>query len=197
MKRCRKCAKRHDPKLCQAHNRAGSQCRKPPVKGSTVCRLHGGAAPQTIRKADQRVAREIAVGQLGALLAEMGETPTPHPFDGLVTAYAKADRMVRALELLVGEMPSPLGINRFDEFVVHPLTALYGEWVERYARLQKLALDAGIDERRQQMSEAEARDLFAAFRQAIDATGLTPVQEAAFRDALAAALRNLDPGAAG
>jgi hypothetical protein len=188
--KCKRCHQAHP--RCAAHNRAGKPCGKSPIKGGTVCSLHGGKAPQTIAKADRRVAHEIAVGQLGALLAEMGETPTPHPFEGLVTAYAKADRMVRALELLVGEMPSPLGINRFDEFVVHPLTALYGEWVERYARLQKLALDAGIDERRQQMSEAEARNLFAAFRQAIDATGLTPAQEAAFRDALASALRDLD-----
>ena len=42
-------------KRCTAHSRAGSQCKKPPVLGATVCRMHGGAAPQVIASAQQRL----------------------------------------------------------------------------------------------------------------------------------------------
>lgn len=31
---------------CHAHNRAGKPCRNRPIPGGTVCRMHGGAAPQ-------------------------------------------------------------------------------------------------------------------------------------------------------
>jgi hypothetical protein len=45
------------PRRCQAHNRSkhfgreGQPCRRYPAKGSNVCTMHGGAAPQVIRKA--------------------------------------------------------------------------------------------------------------------------------------------------
>jgi hypothetical protein len=96
--------------------------------------------------------------------------------------------MVAVLGILVSERDSLLGLNRFDEYVVHPLTALYGEWVDRYARVQKLALDAGIDERRTSIAEADTERLFGAVVNALDAAGLTPAQEATFRAALAANL---------
>lgn len=50
-----------DPKdrpRCTAHNRQGRQCGKPPIPGGTVCRMHGGAAPQV---------KEAAMARLRAL----------------------------------------------------------------------------------------------------------------------------------
>ena len=44
---------------CKATSKgSGNRCRQPPYPGATVCRYHGGAAPQVIRKADQRL-REL------------------------------------------------------------------------------------------------------------------------------------------
>lgn len=40
---------------CVAHKKDGSPCRRAPIKGATVCRAHGGAAPQVKRKAQERL----------------------------------------------------------------------------------------------------------------------------------------------
>ena len=43
---------------CSAHSRHnnGAQCKKYAIQGATVCRFHGGAAPQVKLKAAQRLA---------------------------------------------------------------------------------------------------------------------------------------------
>jgi hypothetical protein len=66
------------PRRCQAHNRSkhfgreGQPCRRYAAKGSTVCTMHGGGAPQVKRKAllrqmielDQKAQTEAAVNVL-------------------------------------------------------------------------------------------------------------------------------------
>jgi len=42
--------------VCSAHSKqTGERCKQPAIKGGTVCRFHGGTAPQVQRKADQRI----------------------------------------------------------------------------------------------------------------------------------------------
>jgi HEAT repeat protein len=46
--------------LCSAHSsRTGDPCRLPPILGATVCRNHGGAAPQVRRSAHERLAEMV------------------------------------------------------------------------------------------------------------------------------------------
>ncbi len=52
---------------CSARARStGEQCRQPAIRGGTVCRYHGGAAPQVRRSAKQRLA-ELAEPAVAAL----------------------------------------------------------------------------------------------------------------------------------
>lgn len=39
---------------CVAHRKDGERCKKAAIKGATVCRSHGGAAPQVVRSARER-----------------------------------------------------------------------------------------------------------------------------------------------
>lgn len=74
-KECARCEQVHDPALCSAHSRSGQQCRKPKVPGTTVCRNHGGAAPQTVAKARERLlaAADPAATKLVALVRSKDE----------------------------------------------------------------------------------------------------------------------------
>lgn len=51
---------------CGAKTRSGSPCKKPPLEGSVRCRLHGGASPQVLAKAKERLllAQDDAVSVL-------------------------------------------------------------------------------------------------------------------------------------
>lgn len=57
--------------ICGKRTRAGTPCQKSPIKGGTVCRLHGGAAPQVKRAAKLRLLELVdpAVATLARIMA--------------------------------------------------------------------------------------------------------------------------------
>ena len=62
-----------DPLRCSAHSKqTGAPCKQPPIPGGTVCRYHGGAAPQVKQKAQERLDRLVvpAIGRLEQLMAQ-------------------------------------------------------------------------------------------------------------------------------
>jgi hypothetical protein len=66
-----------EPVKCSARKSNGDPCANSPMKGGTVCRSHGGAAPQVKRKAQQRL--ENSAERMARLLLAMAEDPAvPH-----------------------------------------------------------------------------------------------------------------------
>lgn len=55
---------------CTATNRKGERCRRWPIQGGYVCKMHGGGAPQVIAKAQERLAALVpkAVERLAKLI---------------------------------------------------------------------------------------------------------------------------------
>jgi hypothetical protein len=45
-----------EPTKCKAHTSDGSRCKNPPIRGATVCRMHGGGAPAVKEAARNRLA---------------------------------------------------------------------------------------------------------------------------------------------
>lgn len=72
---------------CRAHNKAGRQCGSPAIKGGSVCRLHGAAAPQVKRKAALRLL-ELVDPAIATLAREMA------------TADRSSDRQAAANSIL-------------------------------------------------------------------------------------------------
>ena len=62
---------------CLARNRFGEPCKNWPIEGATVCRAHGGAAPQVRRKAQERIA--MAQDDAASTLVRfMGDDKVPY-----------------------------------------------------------------------------------------------------------------------
>lgn len=57
--------------VCGKKTRAGTPCQKSPIKGGTVCRLHGGSAPQVKRAAKLRLLELVdpAIATLARIMA--------------------------------------------------------------------------------------------------------------------------------
>ena len=55
---------------CTAHSRNGERCKQPPVPGATVCRFHGGSAPQVRKRAALRL-MELIDPAIATLAREM------------------------------------------------------------------------------------------------------------------------------
>lgn len=79
-----------EPTLCKARRRNGEPCRNPPMLGSSVCRMHGGAAPQVKRRAQQRILE--ASDQAAYRLVQMMQDTKIPPAVQLAAARDLLDR---------------------------------------------------------------------------------------------------------
>lgn len=122
----------------------GERCRNRAHPGASVCVKHGAAAPQVRLSARRRLEEQRVQHEIGRLMAELeAETLTErHPVDVLSDAVARADALAQVLGAVVGRL-DPTSSWETSEQV-----GLYATALERMAKLSKLALDAGIEERR-------------------------------------------------
>lgn len=66
-----------DKVKCKGHTRAGAPCKNNPITGATVCRMHGGSAPQVKKAARQRIL-EAAEDAASVLVRLMTDVTAPH-----------------------------------------------------------------------------------------------------------------------
>jgi hypothetical protein len=80
---------------CSAKGRNGERCRSFPVKGTNVCRMHGGAAGHVKRAAKRRIAREKFTKEATKLATLGGNV---EPLDDPVGEFRLAIGRAKALE---------------------------------------------------------------------------------------------------
>lgn len=184
-----------DDRHCGAKTRAGTPCRRPAGWGTDHaghgrCKLHGGNTPNG-RKHGARLGVEARMRDLVAEYRP--DAADLDPVAGLLEVVASTWAMRRALELLVGELApfgtpayvettegprggvavdyvpaSPSGIYGPDhqgDAKPHVLVSMLGDWTDRHAKACKLAIDAGIDERRVRVAEEQAAMMAAAYHE--------------------------------
>lgn len=157
----------------------GEQCRQRPIKGGTVCRFHGGSAPQTKAAAEQRDLEQKADAEVRKLWVGLDKAaPVKDPVGSL-------ERLAGALEQavdVVGGRVNALGQVAGGQ----GLTQLRGEVVllERLLGQLRQALDAmarlGIAERHVELEQERAQLVTSAFLAALGVVSLLPAD----RDAM-------------
>lgn len=194
-------------------------CRQAPRIGQQVCNAHGGRSPQAIAATEQRAELDRIAGQVAELLDHYDQ-PDEHPLEGLLAVVRRTGAMVRVLEHLVRgldlhpivsvevvgdgynaggdtgerwrtENNALYGADSKGDGKPHVLVEMYRVWTADHAKACKLALDAGVDERRLRLEEAEVDQLFLALTRALQTAGLSVAQQEALNDALAHELRQL------
>lgn len=221
--KCGRLHERQGHVTCSGHRKAqygGGPCMKFPVKGTNVCRTHGAAAPQTKVKAAEKVAIE-KLRRTVAHLASYDPESVVTPVQEMLHLVRESSSNVAFLGQLVRDLPiypSPgewvegadkpyyrqgdpgiygptyhqSGIPT-GEAKPHVLVVMYNEERDRHRANLKAAIDAGIEERRLQLLEADAERLFSGVGEAMRAAELTPAQVEAFKRALADSLRRSEP----
>lgn len=199
------------PKCKATNKKTGEPCGNYPLRGSEVCRYHGGRAPQIRRKAEQRVA--IAEVEKAAL--RLGGSLDVHPIDVLLGAVKEAAANVAAYRMAIeglgielaedGAVPSgSVAIPSRDlwhdrgvvhvEAKLHILVVAYNDERDRLVKYAKLCIDAGVAEKLVQLKQAEGRGLAEVVRAAVEATNPTDAERAAALQAAGAAMRRLGAG---
>lgn len=154
---CADCGQIHQ--LCDKHRKDGQPCGGEPIRGTNTCRMHAGKKVSLIR---QEVAARLAVSELDLDV-------DANPLDELMMEVQRASAAVRWLGEKVNELDDTeitFGLQRRTKGAEK--TRTYGAgvnvWVrmwqderDRLARVCKLALDAGVDERRVRLAETQGR----------------------------------------
>jgi hypothetical protein len=126
-----------DGRRCTARTTAGHPCANNAILGGTVCRKHGGGAPAVKAAAARRVVEARVLSTVEALRLEIGQR---HPIDVLL------DQIERLAALAVLW-------EREEDFERSAKAATDA------GRLAKLALDAGVDERRVRLAESQGAEM--------------------------------------
>lgn len=172
---------------CRAHLTGSGKtipCKNAPIRGGSVCRIHGGSLKKTQMAAQERLALMSAKGEIGQLMREC-DIPEQHPADGLLEVVRVSGAMMRLYATKVGELDEdPVvrevlvegkdgslttkfvsdrlglwGLDKDGEMVNHIYVNQLRVWSERYERACKTALEAGIEERKLRLAE-DTSDLF-------------------------------------
>jgi hypothetical protein len=120
---------------CSATSRSGAQCSLAAIPGGTVCRFHGGSAPQVRAKAAERL--DLAIGLALDRLIErlypptLGSTGVDIETRDLVSLV---DKFIAKHQLLTGQATSRDESHRV-EAVRHQLELRLDSQAERVAQL--------------------------------------------------------------
>jgi hypothetical protein len=206
--------KQPKPEWLWCTNRAGYKTNHPKIGR---CHLHGGktethnqaAAVEVMRRACDRLGVPIENADPGGTLIDLvreaagnvefyrslvGELPIHPGPDRFVAGGADDDGVEieahweRGESGVYGRTYHQSGIPT-GEAKRHILVQMYDDERDRLARYSKEALNAGVEERRVRLQEADAREFFEGIGAAIKAAKLTPEQTEVFRATLIARFR--------
>lgn len=188
---------------CKATARSGEQCRRPSMKGGTVCASHGGKSPQAKAAAARRLAEEKAAKAM-RLFAEPVDIDPARALVELVqwtageVAYWR--EQVRELAetnpeaLTWGTVREKVGGEDYGTTLEAKPNVAYlmlTDAQDRLAKYAAAALKAGVEERRVKLAEDQGALVAQVIRAILDQLDLSPAQAAKVPEVVPTQLRLL------
>lgn len=100
-----------EPHRCTAaSSRTGQPCRNRAIAGATVCRMHGGAAPQVRRAAERRLAEAQAAQAASEVYLRLAGQPPADPVAGIKALAARFHAIESDLFSRIAAEPEQLAI---------------------------------------------------------------------------------------
>lgn len=163
---------------CGAKTRRGTRCKTPAGWGTDhfgfgPCKKHGGLLPSVRQSAREAMAL--------AELRFMGVALDVEPTDALLTCVRTAAGHLAYLTRKVEEVPPGGELQQAPNQngqVLHVWARLQQDAIERLARVCKMALDAGVAERRVRLAERAGQQIAAAIERALEGMDLSNAQRA-------------------
>lgn len=169
----------HATTSCSGTNKeTGLPCKARPIKGGTVCRMHGGSLPRTKAAAQLRLARDAAQQELIVRMKTAGRSERQDAvteLDRLAAEVIVFKDIVRERldELLAGEL-------RYEGKTGEQLraeVALYERALDRCNTVLATNVKLGIAERKAALRKAEVEMLALTIRVILNRLGLTREQK--------------------
>jgi hypothetical protein len=198
---CEKCGKSHlTPKgnpACTGHKspaRGGAACRNAPIRGLTVCRVHGGSSKKVREAAQVNVAIARAERQLNKIAPELDEIEAiKDPVDMLARLAARCEWMVTTLADMVNQLKDQLATtDQFNVQHVKALVILYERALDRAMTAAYRLAQLGFAERQIRLDENTAAALIGAHRRALEATIADKILRARVIEAIVHETRQLE-----
>lgn len=173
------------------------QCNQWAVRGTTVCKVHGGMAPQVRNKGAERVARAQATkraqAKATAVLAHEGVKAVEDPIEELGKLASSSQALMQALGERVNSLQQIDHLDQKDGLQVRVEVELYERAMDRTARLLDMLARHGYMERQVTIAETEALLVAGVVKRVIAALGLTKDQQAQAQKMLAEEFRRMKP----
>lgn len=181
---------------CGARTRSATTCQRPAGWGTShpgagKCKLHGGSTPNGTAAAARTLETTRARGILERLEAP---EPIEHPVYELLKLAAETTAWQRILRERMAELQELTSSDRFDVDRERAVVRLYGESLDRSARLLVDMAKLDLAAKAQSIQAAQAQHIITAVATALHQAGLAE-HEQTVRQHLATLLRGNSPAA--
>lgn len=168
--------------LCSARSKStGERCRRAPIRGATVCYVHGGMAPQVRDAARRRLEAQEVEREIRNAIAYEAHEGVADPLEVLSQLAAQALATERALAARVNDLAADDRLRyKAPGSGTEQLRAevsLWERWHQQAAKLVELLARHDFVERQSRISEIQGRMVVQALRAIFDRLDLTPAQQ--------------------
>ena len=168
---------------------SGERCRRAPIKGGTVCKIHGGGSSKVKAAADRRLAEEEMASAVVTLGLPVDIDPAKALLDEIAVTYGHVQWLrlkvqeLGADELVWGRTQTDQGVGPQGPVDTTTEKAGANTWYDLYMRerehlvkVSAAALRAGIEERRIKIAEDQGTLVAAVLQRILAALNLSPEQ---------------------